>query len=426
MRSIPSVLAFLLVFSPAIALSQNGPSPKPSDGLELLKRVEQRYADAKSYSLAATEEMTQTGDYQRIWEKTRMSASEAAGGRYRFEGHANMGGAIRISDGKTVWTYHIEENHYTAKPVSGAGTKATGIILPPESAVNVARGQRYMLAHLTHSFRSASLLPEQTFKIDGEPVRCLVVRIRNSDEDRPDPGEQFERTIWINKKQQTVVKIETRRDVKHANVPKGPSFIQVTTTTYTKTTLDGVVPDTDFTFVPPAGAVLMASFPDPTDGPTSMTGDMIPALQLKTADGKTVSIESFRGEPVLIDFWATWCAPCVAEMPKLAEIYKEGKDKGLVLISIDQDENAAKATDFLAKHGYDWLNFHDGDGAIAKVMGESPLPRVVLVDSKGQIVYDTIIQNESRLRAHLAELGPEFRDLAPKTPQQPAPSVATE
>jgi len=421
MRGFACVLASLVVLSPSLAVSQQSPSPTPSGGLDLLKRVEQRYAGAKSYSLAFTQEMTQTGKYQRIWNKTVAAAMEAPGGLYRFEGQANMGGAIRISDGKTVWTYHIGENQYTAKPASAVATKTRDIFSPSESGLSIARNQRYILAHLTHSVRSASMLPEETLNFQGKSVRCFVVRIRDSDLERPDPLEQFDEEIWIDAQKQTVMRMATRR--KHAAASTMPAFTQVNTTTFTKTMLDEPIPGRDFTFVPPAGAVQVAAFPNPMDGPFTMTGDIIPALQLKTADGKTVPIESFRGKPVLIDFWATWCAPCVAEMPKLAEIYKEGKDNGLILISIDQDEDAAKANTFLASHGYDWPNFHDGDAAIRKLMGDSALPRTLLVDAKGKIVYDRMGEDENRLRTQLAELGPEFHDLGPK-PQQPAPCVA--
>jgi thiol-disulfide isomerase/thioredoxin len=66
-----------------------------------------------------------------------------------------------------------------------------------------------------------------------------------------------------------------------------------------------------------------------------MTDDPIPTLRFKGADGKVVSIESYRGKPLLLDFWATWCGSCVAGLPELAELYQQAKDKGLVLISID-------------------------------------------------------------------------------------------
>lgn len=86
------------------------------------------------------------------------------------------------------------------------------------------------------------------------------------------------------------------------------------------------------------------------------------------------------------------------------------------MISVDQDQEASKAVDFLAKNGYEWPNFHDGDGEIEKLMGSGGIPRTVLVDASGQIVYDGTGMDEKRLRTRLAQLGPEFRDLTPKAP----------
>jgi hypothetical protein len=111
-------------------------------------------------------------------------------------------------------------------------------------------------------------------------------------------------------------------------------------------------------------------------------------------------------------------------MPKLAEICKKGKEKGLVLLTVYQDEDASKAANFLAAKGYTWPNFHDGDGAIEKLIGSIGIPRTVLLEGTGQIVYDASGLDENRLRLHLARLGPEFQVLLPK-PSPPAPRVAS-
>ena len=425
MRCLAPVPAALLLHA-ALALPQQPPSTPPTDGLELLKRVAQHYSDARSYALAANQEMSASGEYDRFWQKTVLAAAEAPGGRYYFEGRGNTGGAIRISDGQTVWRYRIDENHYTAKPAAAESAGNAGPIPMSEVAIFGAQNLRSSLASLARTLRSASLYPEESLTIDGKAVPCFVLRIRNSDENRPHPNTDVEKTIWIDKQRQTVLRIEEHFDMHHVSGRAGGNRSQVTTTTYTRTVLDGDVPDSVFRFVPPAGAVLIADFPDPREsmGQPSMAGDTVPALKFKSDDGKTIPIESYRGKPVLIDFWATWCAPCVAAMPKLAEIYKEAKDRGLVLLSVDQDEDAAKATEFMAKNGYPWPNFHDGDGEIEKLMGSGAVPRTVLVDAKGQIVFDGSGGDENRLRTHLAQLGPEFKDLAPKLLPSP-PCVAS-
>jgi thiol-disulfide isomerase/thioredoxin/outer membrane lipoprotein-sorting protein len=412
MRHLLFVPAALLLLRAAVAVSQPAPA---TDGLELLQRVAQHYADAKSYYIESTEEINLSSPYDRDWQKTVLIAAEAPGGHFYFEGRGHVGSAIKVSDGKTVWKYHVEESRYTAG-AAPAVPSATGPVPMSEMALISSQSMKERLAGLGKDLKSAELLPETTIDVAGQPVICAVIKVRNANLKRANPNYSVENIIWIDKQHEIVVKTE--------ELAAGQLLFNVRSrenrdaiTSYTKTVLDGPVPDSVFKFVPPEGAVLIAEFPDPTEslGP-SMKGDTVPALKFKTADGKAVAIESFRGKPVLLDFWATWCAPCVASMPKLAEIYKEGKEKGLVMISVDQDQEPSKAVDFLARNGYQWPNFHDGDGEIEKLMGSGGIPRTVLVDATGQIVYDGTGMDEKRLRTRLAQLGPEFRALTPKPP----------
>ena len=104
----------------------------------------------------------------------------------------------------------------------------------------------------------------------------------------------------------------------------------------------------------------------------------------------------------------------VESLPDLAKIYLESKDLGLVLISVDMDENATTGASFFAKKGYPWPNYHDADRSVEMFLGGSSIPRMLLIDARGQVVYDTTGTDIDVLRAHLADLGPEFRDLSPK------------
>ncbi len=148
-----------------------------------------------------------------------------------------------------------------------------------------------------------------------------------------------------------------------------------------------------------------------------MTGEQVPPFTLTSADGNTITVESFRGKPVLIDFWATWCAPCVTSLPRIAQIYEETKGKGLIVISVDRDEEAKTAADFLAKKGYTWPNFHD-NGEMEKLVGSSGIPRTMLIDGGGKIVYDGPM-DEDELRNEIAKLGPQYASFRSNSSQAP-------
>lgn len=149
----------------------------------------------------------------------------------------------------------------------------------------------------------------------------------------------------------------------------------------------------------------------------ALIGTVAPDVNLPSADGKLVALSKFRGKPVLLEFWATWCAPCIAAMPKLEKLFQEVPPKGLALISIDEDQDEKTATDFWTKHPAPWPNFHDVTGEIQQQFLPGSLPEIVLIDSSGRITYANIGFDESALRGAIAQLGPEFASLAAK----PAP-----
>ena len=78
------------------------------------------------------------------------------------------------------------------------------------------------------------------------------------------------------------------------------------------------------------------------------------------------------------------------------------------------DENASTGASFFAKKGYTWPDYHDADRTVEKFLGGAGIPRLLLVDAQGQVVYDTTGTDMNALRAHIAELGPDFQGLAPK------------
>jgi thiol-disulfide isomerase/thioredoxin len=404
----------LAIFGTAYVSGQSVSSAVPADGLELLKRVAQHYADAKSYRIEEVRERESHSEFSRNWQKTVMTAAEAPGNRFHYEGRSMAGDTVRGGDGKTVWTYEVDEHRYTQKPF-GEETEPK-IITLPEMALREAQQLRENLGHLANGLKSATRLEDATLSINGREIACYRVRIQTSDLKRS-RVESLDKTIWIDKSTETVVRSSTREHI-HVMM-QGRSDIpedEETTTTYSAAELDRVVPDELFTFTPPSDARLVKEFPNPLKMGPDLSGEPAPPLKFKSPEGNLVTLDSFRGKPVLLDIWATWCAPCVKGLEAISRIYEEAKGKGLVLLSVDEDEEAKTAADLLAKKNYTWPNFHD-DGQIGEKLRSSNVPRTLLIDGQGKIVYDTNESSEDDLRAAVAQLGPEYASMAPKPKQ---------
>lgn len=99
------------------------------------------------------------------------------------------------------------------------------------------------------------------------------------------------------------------------------------------------------------------------------------------------SIPSTSGKVVLVDFWASWCAPCKASFPTFNRLHDKYASKGLVIIGVGVDDDAAKYKEFAGKMGAKFHLVHDSAHKLAGQMGPSSMPTSYLVDRKGVIRY---------------------------------------
>lgn len=112
-------------------------------------------------------------------------------------------------------------------------------------------------------------------------------------------------------------------------------------------------------------------------------------LKFKSLDGEEIDLEKYRGKVVLIQFWATWCGPCMAEMPHVQEVYAKQHDKGFEIIGISLDDDEKELRAVLKKKKMAWPQCFDGKGwesPLAKRFGIDAIPALWLVNKQGMVV----------------------------------------
>jgi peroxiredoxin len=112
-----------------------------------------------------------------------------------------------------------------------------------------------------------------------------------------------------------------------------------------------------------------------------------PVFSLPSLSDRPVSLTEFRGSVVLLNFWATWCPPCIAEMPDLEKLHRELKEHGFVLVAISIDTGGKKAVaPFWEKTGLTFPSLLDGSGEVATRYGVRSLPTSFLINPRGEII----------------------------------------
>jgi len=111
-----------------------------------------------------------------------------------------------------------------------------------------------------------------------------------------------------------------------------------------------------------------------------------PDFSLQTPEGWTVTLSAFRGQVVLLNFWATWCPPCREEMPSIQRLHRKLADQGLVVLAVDVDESHRLVAKFMKDFGLSFPALLDAGSEVSSRYGVRGLPTTWLVDRRGRLV----------------------------------------
>lgn len=116
-------------------------------------------------------------------------------------------------------------------------------------------------------------------------------------------------------------------------------------------------------------------------------GDTAPKFTITADQGPTISRADFKGKLLVLNFWATWCPPCVEEWPSLNQFAAMYKDKGVVVLGVSVDRNEKRYAEFLARNKPAFLTARDPETNISASYGTFMYPETYIIDQKGKVLF---------------------------------------
>ncbi len=388
-----SPLLFLLVTSSLAQAAEPNPTA-------LLKGSAAALESAESASLDVIVTLQITQGEQAEQTKSGYHFARLGKAKFSFEpvavGEAPIGEGIAVrSDGELILTHPLSHRRYSLEE-SNAGfidfiqsPFAQGIG-NPLGGLGLSLLSTTMADQLASCVTSAEYLGKETLPSEGDAEEATLLH-----HCRYQVGGQFWFDAWF------TVEEEARLQRLEADLSEimtaGPNqeprkdFQYIVTFDFNNWNLDAKLSADDFKLREPKGAELVDSFfQRPEKEPHPLLGKEAPTFELTDLQGDPVNLADHLGkEVILLDFWATWCPPCVAALPILSEAAESLADQGVVFFAVNQGEEAEQIQAFLDKKELDVPVVLDQQGATASSYSVEGLPTSVLIGKDGtvQVVY---------------------------------------
>ncbi len=193
--------------------------------------------------------------------------------------------------------------------------------------------------------------------------------------------------------------------------PKAPPTAQATATVAASPTIQPTVAPT---YVQPSLTATIASIGSPTAAQPQATiirpkppaaGQTALDFSLKDLQGNTVSLSDYRGKKVMLNFWATWCGPCRAEIPHMVKLYDEIRDQGFEILAVNLRDDVSKITPFVEQFDMRFPVLLDTTGLVGAAYYVRGIPTSVFLDEEGVIqAVHTGTLSDAMLRAYVDKL----------------------
>ncbi len=401
-RSIPCIVFGIVSGTATYAQAPNAET--------ILDRAREAFTNASSLEVHAVTVTTITGaEFEQTQRSGLVIASEQPD-KYRIEPRGTAGQTI-VSDGEQTITYVSYNKQYTKTPVSSSFAEALqGSPAAPLAGMNSGR-----------AMGSASITGEEEIPVDGAPRRCYVIEIRGSNSGAHSPVSGGPTRLWVDRETFLILQSITTQHVENWP-PNGGAADLTTKITVQTAKVNQPLPSDMFAFVPPATGKLVNALDFPGRMQKSeLAGKAATDFTLRDLSNHDVRLSDLRGKTVLLDFWATWCAPCREEIPLLQKLARENHD--LKVLGIDVGEDAAVVEKFVKDQGIAYQILLAGQNAMLNDYGVHSYPTVLIIDGAG-IIRDSLIGYGTASEAQL--LAAVTAAAKPSSDGRPGAAEATE
>jgi len=359
----------LLILATAPAFAQ----PDPAG---ILANVQKAYGRLTAIHLAATQSQTFATSGGFVSSDLDYELAEKPPGRFR----ARIKGAVEaiaVSDGSTTWKALPASKQWMKLELAAAAAdddnedeEDAQDTRPKDLHDNVARALLTRFPAIVKFAEHPEILKEDTLKIDGRKAPCYVLRLHIG---------PTQHDLWIDKDRYLIL-----RDLQSGPQNSNGRLLTVTIDTkIKKLAVDTDVPDTVFSFEPDKKWAQVDMLVLPGEERLVLTGRPAADFTLKSLDGEPTQLSNLQGKVVVLDFWATWCPPCRAELPSIDKLHAEFAGKVEFLGVNDEDSGTVKG--FLKKAGYTFPVLMDGKRQVHRTYGIRSIPVLLVIDRRGVI-----------------------------------------
>jgi peroxiredoxin len=355
----------------------------PEDVRGILEKTAATYREAKTYSDAAVYKMvTQYGDVAMIQEMPWQLTFERPN-----KINARAFGTHLVIDGQKQFTHLTVVKEFKV----GEAPKRLDpelLFLPGLAIMDGDPSMMVPLALLTEDDALTFLIDsaDTVTKSADETVAdrpCYTLQMRNAQE---------QRTYWIDKQSRLVLRCRSKAEIAKAGPGVSPSSGAIVEVDFPNARIGDAVDAATFAIPNPEGAEKVDRLrteppPGQAEFPSPLLGKQAPDFTLYDLEGKEVKLSSTAGKLVVLDFWATWCGPCIQAMPDMQKLYKKFGSKNVVVLGINTDQGGPKdrVAQIVRKNGVTFPTLLDGAGTVAGQYGVDKLPTVILLDKAGKV-----------------------------------------